>query len=153
MADANTKLSALDVAKWFINATDRESGDAITHLKVQKLLYYAQGWHLAHFDRPLFGDDLQAWAHGPVAATVWNAFRECGYEALPPQKVTRKVGNEVDGFLTSVNDEYGIYTAKRLERMTHEESPWMNARGGLPPEARCNTVITLDDMKAHFKSL
>jgi uncharacterized phage-associated protein len=153
MANDTMGYTALDIAKWFINATDRESGDAITHLKVQKLVYYAQGWALAYFDKPLFAEDLQAWAHGPVAPSVYDHFRDAGFQAIPEQPVTRKVTGDVAALLESVNDKYGIYTAKRLERMTHAEPPWRNARGALPPEARCSNVITKDDIKAHFSSL
>ena len=74
MAEAKKQpaYSPLDIAKWFINATDRDSGDAITHLKVQKLVYYAQGWAMAYLGSPLFEEDIQAWAHGPVVPSVWG---------------------------------------------------------------------------------
>jgi uncharacterized phage-associated protein len=144
---------ALDIAKWFINATDRESGDAITHLKVQKLLYYTQGWAMAFFEKPLFEEDFQAWAHGPVAPSVWSHFRDAGYSALPEQKITRRFPRNITELLEAVNDKYGIYTAKRLERMTHSETPWKNARHDLPPEARCTNIILKDDMLEHFQVL
>lgn len=153
MAQTAMGYSALDVAKWFINATDRESGDAITHLKVQKLLYYAQGWSLAHYDRALFGEDLQAWAHGPVSVRVWNAYRNYGWDALPKQKLTEKFNSRAEKLLHAVNRKYGIYSAKQLERLTHSEPPWLKARGNLPPEAASNAVIERSDMKKYFKSL
>lgn len=153
MAQTTMGYSALDVARWFINATDRESGDVITHLKVQKLIYYAQGWSLAHFDRPLFAEELQAWAHGPVAVQVWNRFRDYRFDAIPIQKGEIKFNAAAVSLLTAVNDKYGIFMAKRLEKMTHEEAPWKNARGDLPPEAKCQEIITKDSMKKYFKSL
>lgn len=52
-------ISALNVAKWFIQNVDRESGDDITHLKLQKLVYYAQSWYLANYAKPLFNDELR----------------------------------------------------------------------------------------------
>ncbi len=48
------------IATWFINRIDREAGELITHLKVQKLVYYAEAWFLANFDRTLINEDLQA---------------------------------------------------------------------------------------------
>lgn len=145
--------TALNIAKWFINATDRESGDAITHLKVQKLLYYAQGWALAYFRKLLFSEDMQAWAHGPVVLSVWEQYRDFGFHAIPEQKVTRKVTGDASDLLDSVNERYGIYSAKRLEKMTHAEQPWMTARGSLSPEARCSQIIPKCDMKAFFDTL
>lgn len=153
MANDAMGYTALDIAKWFINATDRESGDAITHLKVQKLLYYAQGWALAYFGQPLFDEDLEAWAHGPVAPSVYRHFRDAKFQALPEQPITRRVAGDVEALLESVNEMYGIYSAKRLERMTHAEAPWRIARGGLSPEARCSTVIAKENIKAHFEAL
>lgn len=144
---------ALDIAKWFVNATDRESGDDITHLKLQKLLYYAQGWSLAIFDRPLFAEDLEAWAHGPVVVSVWDQFKSFGFQSLPEQKTTRRLDDEAQKLLKAVNSRYGIFTAKHLEKMTHSESPWLNARGDLPIDARCNNKISKKDMKEHFKNI
>jgi uncharacterized phage-associated protein len=153
MAQATMGHSALDVAKWFINATDRDAGDAITHLKVQKLVYYAQGWALAHFDRALFSDDLQAWAHGPVAVPVYNRFRGFSFDAIPKQKIDVSFNDNAFRLLTAVNDKYGIYSAKQLERMTHKEAPWKDVRGDLPPEARCTEIIPKAAMRKYFKSL
>lgn len=150
MPNDSLGYSALDIAKWFINATDRESGDAITHLKVQKLLYYAQGWALANFDKPLFDEDMEAWAHGPVAVSVYEHFRGIGYQSIEQQKITKRVADDVARLLNAVLDRYGIFSAKMLEAMTHEEAPWRDTRGDLAPEARCNRRIGKDAMKAFF---
>lgn len=153
MAEGSLGYSALDIAKWFINAADREAGDAITHLKVQKLVYYAQGWAMVYLGKPLFDEDMQAWAHGPVVPSVWNHFRDQGYQALPVQKITKRVGDDVAQLLASVNERYGIYSAKKLEHMTHSEPPWKNARKGLPAEARCTETISKDDIRAFFEAM
>ena len=153
MAGEQRGYTALDIAKWFINATDRESGDAITHLKVQKLVYYAQGWALAYFDTPLFAEDLEAWAHGPVAPSVYRHFRETRFQAIPEQPITRRIVGDVEALLESVNEKYGIYTAKRLEGMTHSEDPWRKARGDVASEARSSNIIAKEDMKTFFRAL
>jgi uncharacterized phage-associated protein len=143
----------VEIARWFINATDRESGDDITHLKVQKLLYYAQGWHLAHFDEPLFNEEMEAWAHGPVEVSVWESFRGYGFNSIPEQENARRFDDRTRRLLVSVDRKYGIYTAKRLERMTHQEPPWLRARGDLPPDERCNEIVSKSEMKRYFNSL
>jgi uncharacterized phage-associated protein len=124
------RYKALDIAKWFVNATDREAGDAITHQKLHKLLYYAQGWALALRGEPLFDEDFEAWANGPVVRTVWDHFGDVGAEALPTQRVTRRVASEDAALLSSVLEEYGIYSAKKLRDMTNDEPPWREARNG-----------------------
>jgi uncharacterized phage-associated protein len=150
---AEAPYTALDIAKWFINATDRESGDDVTHLKVQKLIYYAQGWALALIGEPLFKEDLQAWAHGPVAPSVWDEYREYGYAPLPQSKSKKKIDGQTTRLLESVNENYGIYTAKKLEKMTHKEAPWLEARGDNPPEARSNASISKKTMKKFFADM
>ncbi|MEE7488418.1 Panacea domain-containing protein [Methylobacterium oryzae] len=142
----------VDIAKWFINTTDRASGDAITHLKVQKLIYYAQAWSIAHYDKPLFDEDLEAWAHGPVAVSVWDQFKDYGYDAIPEQKLKSKFESKANAILRAVQDKYGIYTAKKLESMTHKEPPWLEARGDLPELARCNNKITKTAMRDFFRA-
>jgi len=53
-------ISVDEVAKYFLSLTDEEAGDFFSNLKLQKLVYYAQGFHLALFDRPLFADNIEA---------------------------------------------------------------------------------------------
>lgn len=136
-------FSSIDVkvvARWFINNVDREAGEAITQLKVQKLVYYADAWFLANFDKPLIEPDFEAWAHGPAIRALYAKYRDYGWDALPMEKGARPTP-EVAEFLQAVYDEYGQFSAKTLERMTHEEKPWIDARAGLPPEAASNSVI------------
>ena len=52
---------ALDIANKIISKTDLEHGDTISNLKLQKMLYYQQGFHLAYFGTPLFDEDIVAW--------------------------------------------------------------------------------------------
>lgn len=150
MAD---RYTAKDVAKWFLSRVERESGDAITHLKLQKLVYYAQAWHLAHFGKPIFDEDMKAWAHGPVAVSVWHEYKNYGWEALPsPNKPSAIQQNgKLNSFLEAVYSAYGQFTAKALETLTHQESPWRDARGDLPPEAKCDTAISKDAMKKFYR--
>lgn len=128
------------VARWFVNHADRDAGEAVTHLKLQKLVYYAEAWFLANFDRPLTTRNFEAWAHGPVVRDLYAKYRDHSWDALPPEAGAQPT-KEIQEFLAAVYDEYGQFSAKHLERMTHQEDPWKNARGGLPPEAASKTVI------------
>ena len=47
-------MTAEDIAKYFLAKGMESDGNDLSNLKLQKLLYYAQGFHLALFDRPLF---------------------------------------------------------------------------------------------------
>ncbi len=140
------------VAAWFINNVDRDAGEAITHLKLQKLLYYAEAWHLANFDRPLFKEDFEAWAHGPVCRKVYDKYRSHSWEALDPVR-PMPVSDSLVDFLTAVYDEYGQFSAKKLEKMSHEEDPWKKTRGNLPAEARCDDSISKLLMRNYYAKL
>ena len=57
--------SVFDVAAYILSKADIEEGDGITHLKLQKLVYYVQGFAMATLGYPLFPDKIEAWVHGP----------------------------------------------------------------------------------------
>ena len=142
-------LSPKIVARWFVNHADREAGEAITQLKRQKLVYYADAWFLANFDRPLISEDFEAWAHGPALRSLYAKYRDCGWQALPPERGAG-VSEEVSQYLHSVFEEYGQYGAKKLEHMTHEEAPWLNARKGLSPEQASRNIIPKVEMRNFY---
>jgi uncharacterized phage-associated protein len=45
-------------------------------MKLQKLCYYAQGWWLAWTGAPLFPEDSQAWASGPICPTLYDLHKD-----------------------------------------------------------------------------
>lgn len=149
MLDDGAKVPAKNVARWFLNHADRAAGEALTHLKLQKLVYYADAWFLANFDKPMIAEPFEAWAHGPAVRALYAKYRDSGWESLPPENGPLPPG-EVEGFLTSVFREYGQFSAKKLEQMTHEEQPWQEARGNLPPEAASTVSISKLTMRNFY---
>lgn len=145
---------ALDVACYFLYRVDREVGDTISPLKLQKLVYYAQAWSLALKDKPLFPEEIQAWVHGPVVYKIWDAYKEYRYSAipLPSDPLPEFVDDQIE-VLDEVWNAYGELSAKRLEQLTHSETPWIKARQGLNAGERSQNIISLDDMKSYYLSL
>lgn len=120
-------MPAHDVAKYFVSLVDEEAGDSISNLKVQKLLYYAQGFHLAVYDAQLFPEAIKAWAHGPVVPQVYHAYKEYGSRSITVEQVNlEEYGAKERELLDEVWSVYGQFTASKLETMTHNEPPWMN---------------------------
>lgn len=77
---------ALDIAKKLIFKAQNDEpngGERLTNLKLQKLLYYQQGYHLAAFGTPLFSEDVESWMYGPVVPSVYDVFSAYGSSALP----------------------------------------------------------------------
>ncbi|MHB8068161.1 MAG: Panacea domain-containing protein [Desulfobaccales bacterium] len=141
------------IADWFLCTIDRDAGDSLTHLKLQKLIYYAQAWNLALFDEPLFVESIQAWTHGPVAYSVFQRFRDSGWEALPIPETCPEFDPQTTELLNDILSIYGQLDAKHLERLTHREAPWKEARGDLPPEVYSNNIISKDSMKLFYRKL
>lgn len=119
-------LSALDVSKYFLMCTDPNDDERISNLKLQKLLYYAQGFHLAMYGKPLFGDEVQAWTHGPVVPEVYRYYKEHGSGAIPwPDDFDVDLYDaDTRELLDEVYQVMGQFSAWKLRCMTHEEPPW-----------------------------
>lgn len=143
-------LSAHDVARYFLSLTDEEAGDAISNLKLQKLLYYAQGFNLALSAEPLFNETLEAWTHGPVVPDIYHQYKERGGAAIPPPMEFDSSGidERTREFLDEIYNIYGQYSAWKLVNMTHAERPWQDAYN--KPEDR---TISTDVMKDYFLTL
>jgi len=127
MGHDTTSLTAIDVADYFIAMVDRESGDNITNLKLQKLLYYAQGFHVAMCGgQPLFSESIYAWKHGPVVRQVYTRYN-CEWHPIDQNASFNKgdYAPEDRELLDAIWSTYGQFSAKKLETMTHEESPWL----------------------------
>lgn len=139
-------VSVYDVAKYFLAKIDEDDGP-ITHLKLQKLLYYAQGFYLAVHGEPLFSDSIEAWAHGPVVPAVWQQYRAYGVAPIPPDPdfVPESVPEEVRELLDEVYAVYGQFTAWRLREMTHDDLPWKN-------HAERGDVISHEELQEFFKA-
>jgi uncharacterized phage-associated protein len=148
---------AQDVAKWIVWFAN-EHGEIMTNLRLQKLMYYAQAWHLALHDKPLMDVDFQAWIHGPVISHVYGEYKKFGSgpivlanpdesETMPEPPLAEKVKEH----LRDVLESYGDLSAWSLEKLTHSERPWVEARGSLPIDAPCKNAISRETMRSFYK--
>ncbi|MFC4854882.1 Panacea domain-containing protein [Actinophytocola glycyrrhizae] len=148
----SAEYNAMTIAKWFIAWAEEEEGADLSNLKLQKLLYYAQGHHLAATGTPLFGEEIQAWSHGPVVPAVYHEFKHYGSHdvTLEPDDpfVFDEVDEETAEFLSKVWNTYGGYAAWRLRNMTHDERPWKDHFSG-----HRSVVIPKSELQQYFKSV
>ena len=142
-------LSVHDVANYFLSLANPEVGDAITHLKLQKLCYYAQGFSLALNDKPLFDDRIEAWQHGPVAPALYAVYRNHGAASLlPPANLDLGKFSDIEKeLLDEVYNVYGQFSAWKLRNMTHDEPPWKEAYNAV------DETIAHSAMQEYFKTL
>jgi len=141
-------VSALDVAAFIL----REKGP-MTTMKLQKLVYYSQAWSLVWDEEPLFSEEIQAWANGPVVPELFHAhkglFRVDSIPDGDPSKLDAKQIDTIRGVL----GYYGDRKSQWLSDLTHMEDPWKNARKGCPEGASSCAAISLADMAEYYGSL
>ncbi|WP_163552204.1 type II toxin-antitoxin system antitoxin SocA domain-containing protein [Candidatus Frankia alpina] len=127
-------------------------GDVDT-MRLQKLAYYSQAWHLATYGTALFPDEVQAWTFGPVVPQLYSAHRGAygvrTWVRGDPQRLNDQSRRLVDWVL----ETYGQLTGEELSRMTHAEAPWLRARAGLDDSERSNEPIDPVVMKDYFSRL
>lgn len=141
--------TVLDVAKYIL-----EQAGEMTAMKLQKLAYYSQAWSLVWEDEPLFNNQFEAWANGPVSPTLYQQhrgmFRVDASVPFGNSSVLSATQKEtVDRVLAALKDKTGLW----LSELTHSEAPWLAARGDAAPTERLNTVIPLDAMYEYYASL
>ena len=136
--------NAIDIAKKIICKTDVEHGDTLSNLKLQKLLYYMQGFHLAFFDEPFFNESIEAWTYGPVVPVVFQEFKKYKKRSINPDNYHDDLvlTDDEQQMFDMVYSEYNRYSAVALMNMTHTEGPWKNHGMG--------DVITNEELRAFF---
>lgn len=143
--------SIFDVAKYILNI----KGSMAT-MKLQKLCYYAQAWSLAWDDKPLFKEDFQAWANGPVCPELFFAHKgkfELPRDYFDDRGDSSAFDSDEIETLDIVLDSYGDKGSQWLSELTHQEKPWRAARAGVAPGERCNTIIEKEDMQEYYGGL
>ena len=133
-----------DIAnKILFKATDEEAGDMICNMKLQKMLYYMQGFYLAYFDRPFFDEDIEAWTYGPVVPSVYRKYKSYKNRGIPYAGDVISLGDEENGVFDEVYRVYSQYSAIGLMNLTHQEEPWTSSY----PDG----IIKKDVLKDFFK--
>ena len=141
---------AIDVAKYIVNVSGEMSA-----MKLHKLAYYCQAWHLVWFESELFPEDFQAWANGPVIRSIYALHRK---QFLVNQEIFA-AGNadaltaEQKSAIQKVLSFYGDKTAQWLSNVTHQEAPWIKARGALPPGEASESIIDKASMHEYYSAL
>ncbi|MCY9289773.1 DUF4065 domain-containing protein [Bacillus haynesii] len=146
---------ASDIARYFIHKSKPGTSENITNLKLQKILYYAQGLYLKNHRLPLFNERIEAWAHGPVVPDVYREFKKYKYNEIDKNKENTDFNNlstEEQLFLDSVWEELKKFSGKDLEEETHHHTPWKDKRDGLPEFVSTNDEITVKEICNWFET-
>jgi len=141
----------IDVANYILEISQEGFSDGecelISNMKLQKLVYFCQGYFLALYGRQLFPDPIEAWEHGPVCPKLYRLFKPYGSSPLTtsidPQRI--RLEDYEKRLIDMVYGSYGQYSASKLRNITHEKGPW-NATAQ-------NAVISHEIMLEYFESL
>lgn len=123
-------------------------------MKLQKIVYYSQAYHLVQFDEPLFPERIEAWVNGPVAPDLYKEHAHefvisDGFFGRVPEE---SLGEAQKGVIDLVVEKLGGMTGKALSELTHSEAPWKDARGGIAPQEPSNAEITQKAIRDFYSS-
>lgn len=144
------KVTVFDVAKYILSKLGRMST-----MKLQKLVYYSQAWSLVWDEEPLFDEDFQAWANGPVCQQLFDVHK--GMFNITASRL--KYGNKDSlnktqkDTVDSVLAFYGEKDGHWLSMLTHKERPWLDARRYYQEGEQCSEVITKESMQEYYGGL
>lgn len=124
-------VSVFDVTKLIIYLANKY-GDLITNLRLQKLLYYTQVWHLVNFNKePLFDDEIKAWNFGPVVEEVYRKFKNFRHTPISlnvkKDEIEKIFDKKAIDFVEFIYGKYSRFSAYDLVNLTHNEKPWIDA--------------------------
>ncbi len=118
--------TALEAANYLVYLM-KGAVDDLSNMKLNKLLYYAQGQCLKQTGEPLFNDDIEAWQYGPLIKNVYQRYRSFGNEPITEcdDAAAKSIGKQVATLLLNTAREYGRFSAFELKDKTHEKNgPW-----------------------------
>ena len=140
--------NVFDVAKYIL-----EKQGPMTTMKLQKLVYYSQAWSVVWDEKPLFAEEIQAWASGPVVRELYDEHK--GMFQIPSLNKgnTDNLKPEEKETIDAVLQAYGDKPAQWLSDLTHMEKPWNEAREGIPIGQNCENEITLASMVEYYSGL
>lgn len=137
----------IDVAAYIL-----EECGSLSTMKLQKLAFYSQAYHLVRTGSELFPEDFQAWANGPVSPTLFARHRKRFVISRGVFGERNAPSRDEAASIDHVLSRLGGYNGSQLSDMSHNEAPWLNARTGCAPDARCSRVIPKSVIKAFYGS-
>ena len=122
-------MKAMTIARFMLALTRDAGWEKMDQLKLNKLLYLAQGRALAQTGKPLFDGPIVAFKNGPVVMEVEEHYRGTrGGIDSTDNLDDIEVDDERASIIMDVLAEYKNKTAIGLTRLVHKsENPWAKA--------------------------
>lgn len=128
--------NVFDVAKLMIQVrnaqAEEDTGDPMTNLRLNKLLYFAQGYSLAKHGVPLFDSRIEAWGKGPVVPEVYHHYKGFGQNMIVDTPADRDAFSDSEySLILDVLIASEPYSTNKLVNISHEKgAPWRNLYTG-----------------------
>jgi len=142
----STRYSAFDIANYFLWKAQEDDQELLSNMKLQKLVYYAQGLHFVLNDTPLFNEKIEAWTYGPVVAKLYHAYKHYEAGGIPSSEDfdPLSIDENTRDLLDEIFEVFGQFSAIRLMEIAHDDQCWIDAADG-------GEEITLESMKDCLK--
>lgn len=153
------QLEGFFILKGHILSSEGDYDYRVCNLKLQKLMYFSEGWYSAITESLLTHSDFEAWRHGPVIKSTYHKYKGYGAYTIPKDEVAYSTIEELNLHPTQLEvlqwvwDKYGHFDGKYLEEVTHKETPWIKARIGLEPSESSNRIIPKQDIREYFSKV
>lgn len=149
--EATIAHSAMDVANFFVDSL-RGSEDPMTNARLNKFIYFAQGYCLQRLGRPLFSDEVEAWTYGPVVPEVYHAFKTDDkyahiVETKGPYDVHEFSPEEIN-LMLDVIEKYDKLSTRSMIDESHQ-GPWKQYYNS----TKAHVVIPKRELLRYFSSL
>ena len=146
--------SALAISDYLVNMQIHYPKLNLSHLKLQKLLFYCQAFHLADKDIPMYKEEVLAWTYGPAVNEIYEIYKSYGGKMILIPETDQAEGDENKhnipatslSTVSSVVEAFGHLSAIALMEKTHRERPWIEAY-----DKGHGSVISHDSMKDYYK--
>lgn len=155
-ADSIERLFSISEKMRRVIAYVFEQLEEVTPLMLQKLLYFIQGIYSGLYGRPIFTEDCRAWIHGPVYPEVYDLFRDFKYNPIDDARFALIQGtadaltDDEKKVIDLVVNTFGMYGGKVLERITHNEDPWKEARKGYGDSIPSSELLPKERMMQYY---
>lgn len=141
-------VAALDLAKYIVHKAN-DMNESITHLKLQKILYYVAGVFAGALNKYAFSDSIEAWQYGPVVRNVYIEF--CSWGSLPlicDESIVLNYDAKQKELVDFVVDLKIKMSGRELVNATHQETPWKRHAHNISVKPE----ISYEELREYFKN-
>ncbi|HVG17233.1 MAG TPA: type II toxin-antitoxin system antitoxin SocA domain-containing protein [Chitinophagaceae bacterium] len=133
-----------------------EEGKFVTQMKLQKMVFFAHGYHLAKYGSPLINETFEAWRFGPVVPDIYQSYKLYGSDMIIDPGLVRNSAKPLtfsEPALDAIEYTWKVtknFSASQLSSWSHlSDSPW----AAVYDPANDSSIIQNESIKEYFQKL